>query len=202
MKGNGYEHHYKQIPPPKDGLQKQGAQLTGLARNKAKLPFNCDHCGLAFEKYACWAKRVTHNYCSRACASAAKVIRFPKDCVVCGTEMLLTATYVKRVSACSAACSRKRKTVTNVNLRSSPDYTAIAQRLKKNTICNTCGTTNGPWRVTGVKTWVEDGLSCANGDDAKLVCLRCHLKSVAHLSRASTYISDRFRYYKEQKNEM
>ena len=201
MKGNGYENHYKQIPPPKEGLQKQGAQPTKLARNKSKLPFNCDHCGLAFEKYACWAKRVTHHYCSRACASAAKVVRFPKDCAVCGVEMLLTPTYMNRVSTCSAICMRKKRVTTNINMRSSPDYAAIAKRLKKNALCSTCGTTNGPWRVVGVKTWLEDGLACANGDEAKLVCLDCHLKSVAHLSKASTYISDRFRYYKEQQHD-
>lgn len=198
MKCTGYENHYKQITPPKGGLQKEGSQLTGLARNKSKLPFNCDHCGMAFEKYACWAKRVKHNYCSRACASAAKVIRFPKECVVCGVEMLLTPTLMKRVAACSTACMRKRRVTTNCNMRSSPDYTAIAKRLKKDATCDACGTKKGPWRVVGVKTWVEDGLACANGDEARLVCMPCHMRTLTPLSRASTYMRDRFEYYKEK----
>lgn len=198
MKGRGYEHHYKQQLPPKEGLQYQGSQLTPLARIKAKLPFNCDYCGLAFEKYACWAKRSKHNYCSRACSNAAKVIRFPKECLVCNTVMLLTPTLMKRVSTCSSACMRKKRTKNNSNTRSSPDYIEILKRLKKNEKCRSCQTTSGPWVVAGIRRWIEDGLSCANGDEAYLLCKNCHLKSVAHLSKNSTYMSDRFRYYKEK----
>lgn len=198
MKANGYENHYKDIAPPKEGLTYQRAQLTSVQRNKAKLGFNCDHCGIPFEKYACWAKRTSHHYCGRACAWAAKVVRIPKPCVVCGTEMLLTPTSFNRVSGCSKECMRKRRTVNNSNLRASPDYLAIVKRLKENAVCGTCSTTNGPWVVQGIKTWVEDGLACADGSSARLVCQHCHLDSVAHLSKQSTYMSDRFKYYKEK----
>ena len=198
MKGNGYEHHYKNIPPPKDGMGYQRGQLTSVQRNKAKLGFNCDHCGLPFETYACWAKRNAHHYCGRACASAAKVVRIPKPCVVCGTEMLLTPTDYRRFSACSYKCSRKRRVVNNDNPYSSPDYAAVAARLKKNAVCTACGATSGPWVVRGMKTWVEDGLACASGDDAHLMCRDCHLKAVAPLAAQSTYMTDRFKYYKQK----
>jgi hypothetical protein len=198
MKGNGYENHYRSIAPPTEGLRVQGSNLTKLARNKSKLPFNCDHCGLAYETYACWAKRYSNHYCSRACASAAKVIRFPKDCAICGTEMLITPSDYPKVFTCSTPCMRRKRVTNNVNTRTSPDYTAIAKRLKKDALCKSCGTTNGPWAVRGVRLWVEDGLACADGSEAYLVCRHCHLKSVAPLSTASAYMSDRFKYYKEK----
>lgn len=201
MKSTGYDRHYKDTLPPKDGMQYQRGQLTSIQRNKAKLGFNCDHCGVAFETYACWAKRYKYHYCGRACASAAKVIRIPKPCVVCGTEMLLPPGNYKRVSACSTECMRKRRVVNYTNLRASPDYSAITRRLKHAAVCTTCKTTQGPWVVQGIKTWVEDGLARANGDDAYLLCQSCHLKSVAPLSRQSTYMSDRFKYYKEKNLE-
>lgn len=198
MKGNGYEQHYKNILPPKDGMGYQRAQLTTLQRNKSKLSFNCDHCGLPFEKYACWAKRTKNHYCGRACASAAKVVRIPKPCVVCGNEMLLTPTLFTRTSACSKECMRKRRVVNNKNLRSSPDYLSIVKRLRKEALCSVCGTTNGPWVVQGIKTWVENGLAQADGDSAHLVCKQCHMKSVVQLSLKSDYMTDRFKYYKEK----
>ena len=198
MKTTGYENHYIGIAPPKDGLKYQRAQLTSVQRNKAKLGFNCDHCGIPFEKYACWAKRHTHHYCGRPCASAAKVIRIPKPCVVCGTEVLLTPSDFKRVSTCSRDCKRKRRVVNNKNQRSSPEYMSIVKRLKATAVCSTCNTTNGPWVVQGIKTWIEDKLAYADGGDARLVCQHCHLSSVSHKATQSTYITDRFKYYKEK----
>jgi len=200
MKPNRYERHYTDTTPPKGGMAYQRAQLTGIQRNKAKLGFNCDHCGLPFEKYACWAKRTKHHYCGRACASAAQVVRIPKPCVVCGTEMLLTPGNLNRISGCSRACMRKRRTVHYENLRSSPDYVAVVKRLRKEALCSACGTTNGPWVVQGVKIWVEDGLSCADGSNAYLVCQHCHLRCVQNLSKQSTYMSNRVKYYKEKNN--
>ena len=198
MKAKGYERHYTKVIPPKDGLRYHRGQLTSVQRNKAKLGFNCDHCGIPFETYACWAKRYSHHYCGRACASAAKVVRIPKPCVVCGTEMLLTPTLFRRVSGCSKECMRKRRIVNNHNLRTSPDYMDIVKRLRKEALCGMCGTTNGPWVVQGIKTWLEDGLAFADGSGAHLVCQHCHLRSVAPLSKQSMYIVDRFKYYKEK----
>ena len=195
MKPSRYD---RSIAPPKDGMKYQWSQLTGILRNKSKLSLNCDHCGLSFEKYACWAKRCARHYCGRACACAAKIIRFPKDCVICGTVMMLNASLALRKFTCSSACMRKKRVTSNVNMRSSPDYMAIAKRLKKNAVCKLCGTLNGPWAVMGIKIWVEDNLSCAEGSEACLVCRHCHMKSVAALAVDSTYMVDRIKYYKEK----
>jgi hypothetical protein len=199
MKGNGYERHYKDIAPPKSGLFLQKANPTKMVRNKSKVGFNCDYCEIPFEKYACWAKRTSHHYCGRACAWAAKVVRIPKDCVVCGTEMMLTPTDHAKIATCSKPCLRKKRVVNNDKMRSSPDYTAIVKRLKKNAICKLCATTKGPWVAKGVKLWVEGGLSCADGSEAYLTCRHCHLKSVFPQAMASTYMNNRVKYYKEQK---
>jgi len=200
----GYDAHYRHIPPPKSGMLNQGSQLTPIAKIKSKLPFNCDHCGLLFEKYACWAKRTAHHYCSRACCWAAKVIRIPKSCAVCNTEMFLTPTYYKRTSTCSRLCLRKNRVTNNSNLRSSPDYIGIVNRLRKNTSCNTCNTTSGPWVVANIKTWVENGLSCADGEGAYLLCKQCHLKTASNEALNSLYIVNRNEYkernLKEKKN--
>lgn len=195
----GYEQHYKHITPPKGGMGYQRGQLTPLHRSAAKVALNCDHCGLLFEKYSCWAKRSAHHYCGRVCANAAKVIRIPKPCIVCGAEMLLTPSGYQKISTCCRTCSRKRRVANNANLRTSPDYIAITKRLKKGAKCTTCHTTSGPWVVQGVKTWVENGLACANGDDAHLVCRQCHMKSVVPLAMQSTYMTDRQKYYSENK---
>ena len=198
MKTGGYDRHYKDIVPPVEGLQYHKGQLTKLTRNKSKLGFNCDYCGLPFEKYACWAKRTAHHYCGRACANAAKVVEIPKPCVVCGKEMLLKPSLFKRVSACSPECIRKRRTVNNTNLRASPDYTAIVKKLRQVAVCGGCGTTTGPWIVQGIKLWVEDGLSQADGANARLVCRPCHLKTLNTHSAKSLYMTDRFKYYREK----
>ena len=199
MKPGGYEYHYRTITPPKEGMKYQRSQMTGIARNKAKLSFNCDHCGIQFETYACWAKRWANHYCGRACASASRIIRFPKDCVICGVVMMLTpATAVKKFT-CSRNCMRKKRVTSNVTVRSSPDYKAIAKRLKKNAMCKLCGTLNGPWVAAGIKTWVENGLSCAEGSKSYLLCKHCHMKYVASLAVNSTYMTDRIKYYKEKK---
>lgn len=192
----GYDANYRNIAPPKSGMLNQGSQLTPLTKIKSKLPFNCDHCGLLFEKYACWAKRSTHHYCSRACSWASKVIRVPKNCVVCHAEMFLTPTYYKRVSTCSKICLRKNRVTNNSSLRSSPDYIGIVNRLKKKTSCNTCNTTSGPWVVAGIKTWVEDGLSCADGEGAYLLCKQCHLEAASHEAVNSLYMKNRNEYKK------
>ena len=198
MRNNGYDHHYTNVVPPKDGMQFHRGQLTSLQRNRSKLTLNCDHCGIPFQKYAAWAKRSNKHYCGRGCASAGRMVRIPKPCIVCNTEMLLTPYNIKRISTCSKDCSRKRRVKNNINLRSSPDYVAIVNRLRKNALCNTCGTTNGPWVVRGINTWLEDGLSCAEGNDAYLVCQQCHLQSVANLAKQSLYMLSRPKYYEEK----
>jgi hypothetical protein len=79
-------------------------------------------------------------------------------------------------------------------LRSSPDYIGIVNRLRKNTSCNTCNTTSGPWVVANIKTWVENGLSCADGEGAYLLCKQCHLKTASNEALNSLYIVNRNEY--------
>ena len=198
MSPKGYQNNYREITPPKEGLQYHRSQLTKLAVTKGKLLFNCDYCELPFEKYACWAKRSKHHYCSRACSHASKIVRFPKNCVVCGTEMLVTPSSFNSIYTCSRVCLRKKRVKNNHNLRSSPDYVAIARQLKKDAQCKICGTLKGPWAVAGIKTWVEDGLACAEGSGAYLACSHCHLTKVSTLAVTSTYIADRPKYYMEK----
>lgn len=171
------------------------SQLTPLPRNRGKIGINCDLCGLPFEKYACWAKRSKRNYCSRACANEAKKIEVPSECVVCKKEMLVTPSELPKITTCSYACSRKRRTVNNANTRSSPEYRRIVKRMTADPVCTTCGTFTGPWVVSGIRTWVEDGLACASGEDAKLYCRHCHLKTVSLIASASLYMTNRSAYY-------
>ena len=197
----GYDANYRHIPPPKSGMLKQGSQLTPIAKIKSKLPFNCDHCGLLFEKYACWAKRNAHHYCSRACCWAAKVIRIPKNCVVCDAEIMLTPSNYPRITTCSKLCLRKKRVTNNSNLRASPDYIGIVNRLKKNTSCSTCNTTSGPWVVAGIKIWVEDGLSCADGEGAYLLCRECHMNAASYKAKNSLYMVNRNEYREKLKEK-
>jgi hypothetical protein len=196
---NGYDNHYRSIAPPKSGLLRQGSALTALSKVSSKLLFNCEHCDLPFEKYACWAKRTSHHYCSRACAWAAKVIQIPKNCVVCDVEMLLNPTKYTRISTCSKDCSRKRRVKSYTNLRTSPDYLTIVNRIKKIGSCNACGVTSGPWVAAGIKTWVEDGLSCADGNSARLICKKCHMGAARFWVLRSAYMLNRKQYYEDKK---
>lgn len=187
------------MTPPKGGMGYQRAQLTKLTHSKVLL--NCDHCGIVFEKYACWAKRSANHYCGRACANAAKIVRIPKPCAVCGIEMLLTPYDINRVSACSKPCQRKRRTKNNSNLRTSPDYRAILKQVKKHAVCKACSSTKGPWVVRGIVVGVKDGLAYAEGSGAYLLCKHCHMGSVSPLALNSMYMKDRDTYYKEKNGE-
>ena len=190
-----YERHYRDTLPVKGVSTLEGSQLTPLSRNKGKLAFNCDMCELPFEKYACWAKRSAHHYCSRACASAAKVVRVEVQCVVCDSKMMVKPAYLKRVTTCSKECMRKKRVKNNSQLRTSPDYKSIIERLHKQGACNMCGTTAGPWSVLGIRTWVENGLAQADGANAKLYCRHCHMKEVSPLMAKSLYATNRTEYY-------
>jgi hypothetical protein len=108
--------------------------------------------------------------------------------------MMLTPSDCTRISTCSRLCLRKNRTTNNSNLRSSPDYIGIVNRLKKSTSCNTCNITSGPWVVAGIKTWVEDGLSCADGEGAYLLCKQCHLEAASHEAASSLYMTNRNEY--------
>ncbi len=186
---------FTSLLPVKGASTWERSNPTPVPRNKGKIGLNCDLCTLPFEKYACWAKRVKHNYCSRACANEARKIEIPSECVVCKKEMLLTPSDLPKITTCSYECSRKRRTVSNTNLRSSPEYKRIVKRLTANPVCTECGTLTGPWVVRGIHTWVEDGLAYASGENAKLYCKHCHLKTVSLVASTSLYMTNRSAYY-------
>lgn len=172
--------------PSKKGLAYHQSNKTPLGNNSGKYHFDCPMCGTAFERYWCWAKRVNTNYCSRACSSEAKKIRFDKACAVCNTTMHLTATNMDRVSTCCYDCSRIKRTKKRSNGRSHVDYKKIAERLKQNPVCSDCGVLEGPWSVQGIVTTInEKGIYEGDGSKARLVCRHCALTYSSKLGTAA-----------------
>ena len=201
MRRNRYENHYRSTLPVNGVSTFETSQRTKLTRNAGKVEVSCGYCDLIFEKYACHAKRVANHFCSVSCNAEARKIRFPKNCVVCNTEMMLTATCMQRINTCSKDCLRKNRTnLTVTRVRSAAiSYTKIADKLKKNAVCVLCETTVGPWSVLGIKTFIENGTVEANGSQAKLFCRDCHLKQASTTALKSGYMVDRFKYYRESK---
>lgn len=175
MRRERFERNYRDTLPLKDVETFERAQLTKLTRNAGKVEVSCGHCEMIFEKYACWAKRSKNHFCSRACHNAARILRFPKDCVVCGTEMMLTPADMPKFSTCSKDCLRKNRSQENGKHTSSIDYKRVADELRKNEVCASCGVTVGPWSVMGIRTYLEDGIVKADASYAKLWCRKCHL---------------------------
>jgi hypothetical protein len=203
MKRERYENHYRSTIPLKDVRTFESSQLTKLSRNKNKVEVSCGYCDLIFEKYACWAKRTKNHFCSHSCHNESRKIRFPKQCAQCDTVMMLTASKMKKYSTCSKDCMRKKRTdATRQNKKyTSIDYIKIANELKKNALCHSCGTDVGPWSVMGITTYLENGLAKADASQARLVCRKCHMKVSVDNAMKSTYIVDRFKYYKEKTDE-
>lgn len=163
--------------PSKKGLLFHQSNKTNLGNSAKKYHFNCPICNISFERYWCWAKRVSTNYCSRACSGEAKRIRFDKPCVVCNKVMSLTATYMNRISTCCHDCLRIKRSKRKTNGRSSIDYKKISERLKQNLVCSDCGVLDGPWSVQGIITTINDkGIYEGDGSKARLVCRSCALK--------------------------
>jgi hypothetical protein len=109
MKPNRFERNYRDTFPLKSGVAKEFSNATPMSRTAGKINMDCDHCGLAYETYACWAKRVAHHYCSRACASAAKETPVEKTCIVCGSVFTTVPSSLKRHSTCSINCLKKNR---------------------------------------------------------------------------------------------
>lgn len=91
------------------GLAKQRSNYAPLSRSASKVGLICPVCGTAFERYACWVKRVKHTLCSRACAAAWKMVRLESRCVVCGKMMAMTPTHLNRIVTCSRECLKIRR---------------------------------------------------------------------------------------------
>jgi hypothetical protein len=162
--------------PSTKGLSFHQSNKTPLGNSSGKYHFVCPICNMSFERYWCWAKRVSTNYCSKACSSEGKRIRFDKPCVVCNKTMFLTATNMNRISTCCHDCLRINRTKGTKRGRSSIDYKKISERLKQNPVCSDCGVLNGPWSVQGIITTInEKGIYEGDGSKARLVCRHCAL---------------------------
>jgi hypothetical protein len=96
---------------PAKGLGHERSGMTSLARVTGKIGLDCPECGIAFERYACWVKRKKVCYCSKACADEGKRRPVEMRCVVCASVFISTPgeTSRGRVSTCSKACSRSKK---------------------------------------------------------------------------------------------
>lgn len=109
MKPNRFERNYRDTPAPAEGVQREFSNKTPMGRSAGKIAMSCDHCGLSYETYACWAKRTARHFCSRACANAAKEVRVEKSCVICGTVFTATPSTVDKSSTCSRKCLRENR---------------------------------------------------------------------------------------------
>jgi len=109
MKPNRFERNYRDTPPPRSGMQCEIANKTPMTRSAGKIGMSCDHCGMGYETYACWAKRTAHHYCSKACANSAKETPVEKTCVICGEIFITTPAAAWKFSTCSRKCLKEKR---------------------------------------------------------------------------------------------
>ena len=111
MKPNRFEDSYRRTVPIRGVHTKNITNKAKVNKTAGKIGLNCDLCGLAFETYACWAKRYNHHFCSRACSSKFSEININNSCKECGKPITVTPTEYTRIVTCSKECSdiHKRK---------------------------------------------------------------------------------------------
>lgn len=94
-------------------------------KQKTKPVFSCYVCGKNVHRNAVHAARSSKIYCSRACfgidekGAANHAYRgglAKKSCVVCGSEMLMKKSEIKKTSTCSKAC----RSLNRSRIRSKP----------------------------------------------------------------------------------
>ena len=100
----------------KEGMNKVTPAIrsnkTKIRLSASMVGVNCGHCGMAFEKYACHAKRVANHYCSQSCAGEAKKIPIYKSCAICGTKIVCAPASYSKFTTCSAIeCVTERKRI-------------------------------------------------------------------------------------------
>ncbi len=105
MKPNPFENSYRHTTPMRGVRTTNITNKAKVTKTSGKIGLNCDLCGLAFETYACWAKRHAHHFCSRACAHAFKEININNSCKECGKPIIVTPTEYARIVTCSKECS-------------------------------------------------------------------------------------------------
>lgn len=102
---------FNHLLTPANGLSHERSGMTSLARVTGKVRLDCPECGIAFERYACWAKRKKVCYCSKACADEGKRRPVEMQCVVCAAKFISTPSETARgrIVTCSDACMRARR---------------------------------------------------------------------------------------------
>ena len=80
------------------------SKKTPLIRASNLSRFECECCGLLFDKPAAWAKRCNHHYCSRACHNEARRIKIKKTCIICNKVFFTTPHGWFRHVTCSKEC--------------------------------------------------------------------------------------------------
>jgi hypothetical protein len=164
--------------PPKDVVRLNLNNKTLLNRAVGKLAFTCPTCDLVFERYACWAKRVNVNYCSRECGCLGRRVRVQVSCVVCGGHYEVTPSNIGRKTTCGKLCSSKRRQCDTPYPKSFNAYKDAVKLIGKREVCSRCGIRSGPWMVRDIKSTFADGLLNVDASTAFLLCQSCHFKEV------------------------
>jgi len=111
MKPNRFERDYKDTAAPSSGMVRETSNKTKLDKAHGKICLSCDLCGILFETYACWAKRASRHYCSRACASEGKITQAENTCVICGDTFMTkkSDSEANRKTTCSTECRKEKR---------------------------------------------------------------------------------------------
>lgn len=160
--------------PPKHVARLGLSNKTPMSRTIGILGFECELCGLAFEKPAAWAKRVSHHYCSVSCANEGRKVRIHTNCTVCNADMEQTLSGAVRVVTCSKFCSSKRRQSDTPNARGFKSYKEEMMRLARRGVCSQCGVRHGPWVVRGIASTFRDAVLTVDKSSGSLWCRPCH----------------------------
>lgn len=105
MKPNRFEDSYRRTVPIRGVGTINITNKAKVNKTAGKIGLNCDLCGLAFETYACWAKRHNHHFCSPSCANKFREININNSCKECGKPIIVTPSDYIRIVTCSKECS-------------------------------------------------------------------------------------------------
>lgn len=170
------------MPVPAKGISVETSNRLPLSKTTGKLKFICPVCENIFYKPVAWAKRTSNHFCSRACASAGRIVRYEIPCVICGKIMSLRFSNIIRVTTCSKICSSKRRRGAVFDKRGFAIYKKAVKELTANPVCGKCGSSHGPWRVRNLEViFNEDGEACLNKEKVEVWCEHCHLNDIALL---------------------
>lgn len=105
MKPNRFEDSYRRTVPIRGVHTINITNKAKVNKTAGKIGLNCALCGLAFETYACWAKRHNHHFCSHSCADKFREININNSCKECGKPMTVTPSEYTKIVTCSKECS-------------------------------------------------------------------------------------------------